>query len=247
MGKSKKKRFTGKDCAYCGCNAESVDHIPPRNLFASPQSKDLIAVPCCRKCNNGFSKDDEYFRMVMAVREDTFEHPDVQKIYPAVHRSFDKPEKKAFFRALVKSTKVVDRYTLGGIYLGKAPTFNVDMNRVRAVCQRITKGLFYHERGIRLPDDFLAVAYWSDDFIPDPSEIGVRLRSLTSYVLSKPEKTIGNKVFTYWHSFMDEFEEPHNNLSAWFLQFYGKVHFLCMTYPSLLDNSGNSGTLRERV
>jgi hypothetical protein len=179
MGKSKKRRFTGKDCAYCGRNAESLDHIPPSNLFANPQ-KDLIAVPSCRKCNSGFSKDDEYFRMVMAIREDTFEHPDVQSILPAVHRSFDKPKKRAFFRAMLKTIQVVDRYTTAGIYIGQAPTFDVNMNRVRDVCQRITKGLFYHERSIRLPDDFVAVAYYGADFINDPKPEYMRLAQVVA-------------------------------------------------------------------
>lgn len=231
MGRSKKRRFKGKECAYCGGEAQSPDHVPPKSLFANPRSKELIEVPSCNRCNGGFSMDDEYFRMVMAIREDTFEHPDVQKVLPAIHRSFGNPKKKAFFQAILKTTQVVDQYTPAGIYIGKAPTFDINMNRIRAVCQRIAKGLFYYERGIRLPDGFVATAYYGQDFIGDPSEIGKRLRSLTSYVLSKQHKTIGNNVFSYWHSFMDEYEEPHNNLSVWFLEFYGKVQFLCMTHP----------------
>src|SRR5437016_4846066 len=39
------------------------DHVPPKNLFPRPRPSSLVTVPCCEKCNNRFSKHDEYFRL----------------------------------------------------------------------------------------------------------------------------------------------------------------------------------------
>ena len=52
-------------CIYCQINpADTVDHVPPKGLFKEPRPVDLIIVPACSTCNNSFSKDDEYFRIL---------------------------------------------------------------------------------------------------------------------------------------------------------------------------------------
>src|SRR5438105_2116110 len=65
-------------CVYCGeRDATTEDHIPPRCLFGLPLPSTLIKVPSCFRCNNGASKDDEYFRMVLSFRHD-IDHPDAE-------------------------------------------------------------------------------------------------------------------------------------------------------------------------
>src|SRR4030095_5529812 len=66
-------------CGYCGVRqATSRDHVPPENLFAAPRPSNLIAFPACAACHGDTSKDDEYFRTVMALRADIHNHPDIQ-------------------------------------------------------------------------------------------------------------------------------------------------------------------------
>ena len=49
-------------CIYCQTNPkETNDHVPPKGLFREPRPSNLITVPACLKCNNGFSGDDDYF------------------------------------------------------------------------------------------------------------------------------------------------------------------------------------------
>ncbi len=53
-------------CTYCGRAREITDdHVPPQNMFPSPRPPDLITVPACRRCNQGFSMEDEYFRIAV--------------------------------------------------------------------------------------------------------------------------------------------------------------------------------------
>lgn len=63
-------------CIYCGREGPlTLDHIPPRALFAEPRPADLITVPSCQPCNVGFSKDDEYLRLVLTLKHDSYPHP----------------------------------------------------------------------------------------------------------------------------------------------------------------------------
>ena len=48
-------------CAFCGEVADTRDHVPSKILLDEPYSENLPVVPCCHKCNNDFSKHEEYF------------------------------------------------------------------------------------------------------------------------------------------------------------------------------------------
>ncbi len=48
-------------CIYCGGLAETRDHVPSKCLLERPYPANLPVVGCCYSCNQGFSKDEEYF------------------------------------------------------------------------------------------------------------------------------------------------------------------------------------------
>lgn len=48
-------------CSYCGDAPETRDHVPSRILLDDPFPENLPVVPCCLKCNQDFSLDEEYF------------------------------------------------------------------------------------------------------------------------------------------------------------------------------------------
>jgi len=56
-------------CTYCGeTKWVSADHVPPKNLFPKPYPTDMWTVPACDDCNQGFSKDDDYFLIFVMER-----------------------------------------------------------------------------------------------------------------------------------------------------------------------------------
>src|SRR5262245_41527341 len=115
-------------CIYCGEIRELTDdHIPPKNLFAKPRPNDLIEVPSCKVCNGGASKDDEYFRLMLTLRDDTFDHPEVQKVLPTVFRSLTKPNKVGFSQSLFQSIRILDVTASGGLFLGSRPTYSANL------------------------------------------------------------------------------------------------------------------------
>ena len=75
---AKSKRFRGQSCVYCGEESEEPDHIPPQSLFGESSRQGLIQVPSCKNCNHQAHKDDEYFKTVLAIMENTERHPDVR-------------------------------------------------------------------------------------------------------------------------------------------------------------------------
>lgn len=47
-------------CVYCGGPEETREHVPSRVFLDSPLPENLPVVAACRRCNNGFSLDEEY-------------------------------------------------------------------------------------------------------------------------------------------------------------------------------------------
>ena len=48
-------------CIYCGGPASTREHVPSRCLLERPYPENLPVVGSCARCNQGFSKDEEYF------------------------------------------------------------------------------------------------------------------------------------------------------------------------------------------
>ncbi len=47
-------------CVNCGGAPETKDHIPSKVFLDKPYPNNLPVVECCRKCNQGFSLDEQY-------------------------------------------------------------------------------------------------------------------------------------------------------------------------------------------
>ncbi len=77
-----------KNCIYCGGNEDmTVDHIPPKGMFPEPRPSNMLTVPCCMKCNQCFSKDDEYFRTVLVNNASVVSDPNAQAVNEKFLRS----------------------------------------------------------------------------------------------------------------------------------------------------------------
>ncbi len=116
-------------CVYCGAEAGNTkDHVPPKCLLRKPYPANLLTVPSCADCNSGFSKDEEYFRLIIVG---LLCHTDEAEMLFAgpISRSMDRNTKieKLMFGAL----QPVD----GGVIL------DVDYRRVYRIAEKIARGL----------------------------------------------------------------------------------------------------------
>jgi len=156
--------YDAKRCYLCGLeNADSVDHLPPRNIFLTKyrnMGSDLITVPAHIKCNKKHELDDEYFRfclLIPAYRESEYARElwDT-KIRKRIHRA----QSEGFRNYLLNNLVPVSITTTSGIFLSKAKAEMLDARRMFSVVERIARGIYYKNTGMILPLDWPVDVVW---------------------------------------------------------------------------------------
>ena len=219
---------SSRACIYCGATDNlTTGHVPPKALFGTPRPPDLITVPACLECNQSTTKDEEYLKTVLAIRDDLREHSEVRKILPSVLRSFQRPQAKWFRQGIRNSLCDADIFSAGGVYLRTERGIDVDLTRIAHVGRRIVEGLFYHETNTRLPDTWEADACCLAQWTGLDDDCRQFVRDLITTLTALPLKRLGNNVFCY--SFDRHPSEP--NHTVWLLGFYDKVWLLGITKP----------------
>lgn len=222
MGRSQKSKIG--TCVYCGkVGPLTRDHIPPKTLFAT-RPPDLITVPCCEKCNKGFSGDDTYFRDVVSMRADVGDHPEVQRNMDAVLRSVVRPEQRKYWDGILGGAQLRDVLSPSGLYVGQRPAYDVNVGRLDRVVARIVKGLFYHEFNRRLPETHEVAAYFEEGFGCVDSTTMANVLRLCSNVTAEVPTERGANVFRFWY----KAAEDSPDTSLWVLQFYGTLGFMAV-------------------
>lgn len=224
-----------KQCAYCGhVGMVTRDHVPPKGIFPKPRPANLITVPACRDCHSQqTSRDDEYFRNTLNVREDLSKHPEVLKVQPIVLRSFSKPNKAGMLGEFVKSIRLIEQVTPAGIIIKNKLGFEADMVRIRRVVQRIVIGLFYHHRQHRIPVGYDALIFneeslqtWPADYLNEVN------KTILQPLLATKAEVRGNGVFSYRFAF----HPPDPDTIFWILDFYERARFLGQTVPPIKNS-----------
>lgn len=224
----KRQMARSGECVHCGVVGELTDdHVPPECIFPESARTGLIVVPSCIECNGGASKDDEHFRLMLTMRADTSDLRAAEEVVASVWRSLERPEARRFATSFRSTFIKRPVFTESGIYLGTAPTFPVDRSRLARVVERTVKGIFFAQTGHRLADDH-AVSCWDELALTAiPEETRPFWNRLYQHTVSKGPSIVCADVFQYWHHVLHE--DP--NISSWFLLFYGKVPFFCITRP----------------
>src|ERR1035441_406338 len=174
------------ECAYCGAVGKITrDHIPPKGIFSKPLPDDLITVPACPQCHSDeTSKDDEYFRLALQVREGIENHPDVIK-------------------GLLENIFLAELVSPNGIFIKNQWAIQTDMNRLRRVVTRIMKGLFYKLKEHRIPDGYEALVCDEDSFQKWPANVVQNYNeNLIKPILAQKQRVmIGNDVFSFKYGY----------------------------------------------
>lgn len=151
---SRKNKDRGA-CVYCGQPATTDDHIPPQTIFGENKPKDMIEVPACKKCNNGASQDDEYFRR-LCLNLGTEGNQAAEEAQAAFFRSLERKEAKGMRRGFFQRLVPVEVKSGGGLFIGHTLGIRLEKNRLDKVFNRIIRGLFWRHQGQRLPDGYEA-------------------------------------------------------------------------------------------
>lgn len=203
-------------CTYCREEKEVTrDHVISRALFSEKYDKtNPIIVPCCRECNNGFSKDEEYFRQFLNFfsMEHSKESKDI--FNTKIRRSIER--RPQIGHKAMSKMEVVDLFTKSGIYLGKKTKINIsdeDWIRYHNVLDKYIKGLFYHEFKMPLPAD-----YKIKHVLGDNDEF---LLKVTSQV-NKWNKE-NKEIFAYAYNSI-----PNSYNSIWVTVYYNSMVFISL-------------------
>ena len=86
-------------CYFCGNEATTREHVPPKGFFPKNQRRNLITVPSCSIHNTQKSGNDEYFRLLIAAQV----WPELPKeLQDTIVRSFKR--RPALARKLVQNS-----------------------------------------------------------------------------------------------------------------------------------------------
>ena len=124
-------------CYWCGNQATSDDHVPPKGFYPTALRKNLITVPSCTEHNTGFHQLDERMRFYIQAVSET---PIAEEAFTgATIRGLLKPEAPGFLKKIVSSmrTALVD---------GKpGVSGSVEAGDVEKFSERLARGIhFWH-------------------------------------------------------------------------------------------------------
>lgn len=138
-----KSRVTGSHrCVYCLNTATTKDHSPPQTLLAQPFPPNLLTLPACSDCNNGFSFDENVVHILLALLT---EHPEMSR---------ERQADGAASRALARDNKlrgIFDRSRTPDGNLALTDELRASLNNV---VYKTVQGLFYglYNRFVALSD-----------------------------------------------------------------------------------------------
>lgn len=140
-------------CYLCGLpGADTREHVIPYCFFTSPRPANLLTLPAHKKCNSKYAISDEYSRNILAwLGMDRSKI--AQELWDGqISRAF---KRSAPLRNHIHSSLVerVDKFSVGGIYLGSAPGMRLDTRRFYPTIEKIVRGLHRHNSGSVLPND----------------------------------------------------------------------------------------------
>jgi hypothetical protein len=222
-----KKPRTGT-CVYCGTvGPVTSDHVPPKCLFPPDTRVNLITVDACEPCHDSFKLDDEYFRVTLSIRDDLPDGPASEFLREQTKRTLRKPEAAGFRAAIRVASRLVERRTPSGIYLGRSMALYVDGTRVASTARRLVRGLYSKFYGEILPQHCDVVVESLD--LPS-NQSAIRTEEVQE-LLAQTGRTGNRKQFSQvldvWYAKAGD--DPH--ATFWVVQLHGAFGFFAFTLP----------------
>ncbi len=210
------------ECAYCGKIDEATDdHIPPKNIYSRPLPPDLPSVKACEKCNHGASDDDEYFRDVVVRYQHISGLAVAQQQVGKMLRAMALPAKQKYAKRTIEALTQVEVRSEGGIIVGKAPAYKVDVVRLTRAVERYVRGLYRYELGKRVPQDLDA------HLTANPDDVTSFQDEIVRTFRGAQRRVVQENIF--WYSWLTFDDVP--NAAAWLLVFFDHFPVLAILRP----------------
>ena len=130
-----------KKCYFCGAEAVSKEHVPPKCLFPTKKRKNLIVVPSCDIHNMQKSDDDEYFKFILSINFNN-NISDKEELSKSVIRAAIFSPK--LYKNFAKFSQPIILKTPSSKILQIATPLDVDIERYHRILKSITHGIYFH-------------------------------------------------------------------------------------------------------
>jgi len=114
-------------CVYCGDNTGTRDHVPSKVFLDDPYPSNLPIVPACKRCNNSFSKDEEYVACLVECA-----------LVGSVNRT--RVQRAKIRRILEERPALASRLIQAREATGDGVSFRVEAGRVKNVALKLARG-----------------------------------------------------------------------------------------------------------
>lgn len=146
-------RLLGR-CIYCGKREETRDHVPSRILLDAPFPTNLPVVWACYACNNGFSRDEEYFAcLIECARVGSTDPGSIQR--EQVARIL---QRRPALRARIEAAKSI---------IDGEVVFTAEEARVENVIRKLAKGHAAFELSLAFPREPSSLIWWPMSFMTE--------------------------------------------------------------------------------
>jgi hypothetical protein len=139
-------------CVYCGEQGPiTQDHVFPEVIFLVLDEQ-MITVPACSNCQQTKGLGDRDLRNFMIMDIGGSQHPDANEMAARMLKESN-VRIRSWVRKQLESAKEVELVTDNGIIVGQAIEFGFNMDRIMVAQEMVVRGLYYHEKGMMLPQD----------------------------------------------------------------------------------------------
>lgn len=208
-----------RTCVYCGSiTSLTKDHVPPKSIFPHPLPNDLKTVPCCKKCNKGFEKDDQYFATVLSLRANMQDSTLGRALLEKNLRGLRRPAESKFRHYIRNSLTLFPVISDGGIYLGNTPGIRVDSMRLRRIMIRITKA-FAWINGVTCNNSDFSIHFF--DWVRGRVFDDPNIQDIFEQFAASDRHGTRDQVFSYKYLTASD---DGKYASIWLFSFYKKMH-----------------------
>lgn len=163
----------------------------------------------------------------MTFRWDVSDHPAAVGPLQSALRSISKSRAAGLRRLFTDTLQSAPIITRGGVYVEEGARFEVDMNRIYGVVQRIIRGLHYKKTGVPIPVEQRVIVL-DDETLEQfaPVHRNEILRTLAPMLQGEPE-VFGEETFLF---FGKAKKIPQHRSGFWF---FFSDHFLGCDIPTI--------------
>jgi hypothetical protein len=140
-------------CYLCGLpGADTKEHVIPRAFLSKGNynGQPRLTLPAHRKCNQAFSADEEYARDLLLPAAQELNLPGIAELLSRADRSRKREAGFKRRQGILKTAKIVEKFSAAGLYVGSAIAVAGDLERMNRVGRKIAQGVIFSDTNVSI-------------------------------------------------------------------------------------------------